>query len=272
MVRAGRVAKRVAAGVAFCLTIFLVALAAWRPAANDAPLPVRFPEGVLHGFLVLRTAQGDDLAQGDLLVGVRNGAVESRMVFAFTDGSLHDERVTFTQDSVFRMREYSLEQRGPTFPADVEIALDGNSGHYRVVSRAHESGEREVHEDTLDLPPDTYNGMALTIVKNLPENTSRAIHYVAFTPKPQLIGLEIVPTARDSIRFGDASKTAVHYVLKPRLGLVRQVFATLLGRDPPDNHIWIVTEGVPGFVRFDGPLFLGGPVWRIELATPRWPK
>jgi hypothetical protein len=26
----------------------------------------------------------------------------------------------------------------------------------------------------------------------------------------------------------------------------------------------------PGVVRVDGALYYGGPVWRVELASPRW--
>lgn len=266
---AGSVAKPAVAGIALSLTIFVVALGALRGPAADTPLPVRYPEGALHGFLVLRSAEGADLAHGDLLVDVKDGAVESRMVFTFPDGSTHDERVTFTQDSVFRLRRYQLEQRGAAFPTDVAIWLDGATGHYRVVAR-DQKGEREAHEDTLDLPPDTYNGMMLTVAKNLPPGASHRVHYVAFTPTPLLMEVAVSPASTDSVRFGPTAKPAVHFVLKPQLGLVRQAVATLLGRDPPDNHIWMVTQGVPGFVRFDGPLYPDGPSWRIELAAPRF--
>jgi hypothetical protein len=30
----------------------------------------------------------------------------------------------------------------------------------------------------------------------------------------------------------------------------------------------VLAEGAPAFVRFDGPLYSGGPTWRIEVATP----
>lgn len=47
--------------------------------------------------------------------------------------------------------------------------------------------------------------------------------------------------------------------------------STLLGRMPPDSHAWIVTDEVPAFVRYVGPLHSMGPVWHLELASPRWP-
>jgi len=40
---------------------------------------------------------------------------------------------------------------------------------------------------------------------------------------------------------------------------------------PPDYRAWIITDEVPAFARFEGPLYTTGPVWRIELASPRWP-
>ena len=55
------------------------------------------------------------------------------------------------------------------------------------------------------------------------------------------------------------------------LGSWLKLFATLLGRVPPEYHAWIVTDEVPAFVRFEGPLYVTGPVWRIEVTSPRWP-
>lgn len=65
--------------------------------------------------------------------------------------------------------------------------------------------------------------------------------------------------------------TAVHFVLKPKLGAVIGFLAKVTGRMPPDSHAWIVTDDAPGFLRFEGPLY-SGPVWRLELAAPEWPE
>jgi hypothetical protein len=50
------------------------------------------------------------------------------------------------------------------------------------------------------------------------------------------------------------------------------VIASLLGKSPPDLRYWLVTGDVPAFVRFEGAMFLNGPVWRLELTTVEWPK
>ncbi len=236
-----------------------------------APIPVRFAEGATHGFLVLRSLDGTLLATGDLFQVARDGKVDKRIVFHFQDGSLFEESVTFTQQGVYTLQRYALLQRGPIFTEEIDISLERASGNYRVRTRAHEGGQEKVFEGTLELPPDVYNGMVLTVVKDLPKGASETVHYVAFTPEPRLIQLELAPAGERKVMVGNLTKTAVHYALKPRLGIWLTLFATLLGRVPPDQHVWIIDDEVPALVGFEGPIYPTGPVWRIELTSPRWP-
>ena len=205
-----------------------------------APVPVRFAEGVAHGFLLLRTVDGALIASGDLLQVGRGGGVESRMVFHFKDGSLFDETVVFTQQHVFTMQSYHLVQRGPVFAEDTEISLE-RTGKYRVKTKAHKNGREEVLAGTLELPPDVYNGMVLTIVKNLPKGGGETVHIVAFTPKPRLIQLEVAPKGEHKVLIGELTKTAIRYVLKPRLGVLAQALrqaarAHAVGLPGLDHH------------------------------------
>jgi len=251
------------------LLVLMISLSLRSPLAA-APVPVRFAEGSLHGFLVLSTPEGVLIASGDLLQARRDGEVGSRLVFHFKDGSVFDETVVFTQRDVFTLQSYHLVQRGPVFPEDTEISLERASGKYHVKTRDRKDGREKVRDGTLDLPPDTYNGMVLTVVKNLSGEAGETVHMVAFTPAPKLIKLKLVPADEQKILVGGSEKTATHYVLKPILGTWLKLFASLLGRIPPDNHAWIVTADVPAFVKFEGPLYMNGPVWRIELTSPRW--
>jgi len=235
-----------------------------------AAVPVRFVEGATHGFLLLRTVDGNLIASGDLLQVGLGGGVESRMVFHFKDGSLFDETVLFTQQRVFAMQSYRLAQRGPTFTEDTEISLE-RTGKYRVKTKARKDGREKVLDGTLEMPPDVYNGMVLTVAKNLPKGASETVHIVAFMPEPRLIQLELAPKGEHKVLIGELAKTAIQYVFKPRLGVWLTLFATVLGRMPSDYHAWIITDEVPAFARFEGPLYTTGPVWRIELTSPRWP-
>jgi hypothetical protein len=252
--------------------VTLLVLATAFGTAAAAEVPVRFAEGVLHGFLVLRSADGTQVAQGDLLQVARDGSVTGRTVFRFGDGSLFEETVVFTQQRVFLMQSYRLITRGPAFPKDTEISLDRATGTYRVKTKDHKDGKETVLDGKLDLPTDVYNGMVFAITKNLPSGAAETVHYVAFTPEPRIIGLEIAPANKQKVLVGKLEKTAVHYVLKPQLGIWLTLFATLLGRVPPDEHAWVLADDVPAFVRFEGPLFIGGPVWTLELTSPRWPE
>jgi hypothetical protein len=243
----------------------------WLRQAAAAPVAVRFVEGVTHGFLVLRDVSGGLLASGDLLQVQRSGQIESRMVFRFKDGSVYDETVVFTQERIFTMQSYHLVQRGPAFSDDTEISLERASGKYRVRTKARKDGQEEVLNGTLELPPDVYNGMVITVAKNLPKGATETVHIVAFTPTPRLIQLEFAPEGEQKVMVGELGKTATRYVLKPRLGIWLKLFATLLGRAPPDSHAWIIKDEIPAFVRFEGQLAAMGPVWRIETISPRWP-
>jgi hypothetical protein len=248
----------------------LVMVLLWPRPLAAAPVPVRFVEGVTHGFLLLRTLDGKLIATGDLLQVGRRGEVETRMVFRFNDGSMFDETVVFTQQHVFTMQSYRLAQRGPAFTEDTDISLERASGKYRVRIKAHKDGREDVLDGTLDLPPDVYNGMVLTVAKNLSKGASETVHIVAFTPTPRLIELEVAPSGEHKMLVGELTKTAIHYTFKPQLGSWLKLFATLLGRVPAEYHVWIATDEVPAFVRFEGPLNTTGPAWRIELTSPRW--
>jgi hypothetical protein len=235
-----------------------------------AQIPVRFAEGVAHGFLLLRSMDGALLATGDLLQIARDGEVEKRMVFHFEDGSEYEESVVFTERDLYSMRSYRLSQRGPAFADEMEISLERATGKWRVTTRARSDGRERTLEGALELPPDVYNGLILTVAKDLPRGAKETVHYVAFTPEPRIIEIGIAPAGEQKVLVGRLAKTAIHYVLKPQLGIFLKVFATLLGRAPPDEHIWFVPDDVPAFVRFEGPLYPAGPIWRIELASPRW--
>jgi hypothetical protein len=250
----------------------LIAVLLWPGTIAAAPIPVRFVEGISHGFLVLRTLNGELIAPGELVQTIRGSDVDSRMVFHFKDGSMFDETVIFSQDGVFTMQNYHLVQRGPLFPEDTEVRLDRSSGKYRVTTKSHKSGKEEVLEGALDLPPDVYNGMVLTVAKNLLKDTRETVHFVAFMPKPMLIRLKLWPEGVHKVMVGDLEKTAIHYVFRAKLGSWLTYFAKLFGRTPPDYHAWILTDEVPAFVKFEGPLYTTGPVWRIELMSPSWPE
>jgi hypothetical protein len=249
--------------------VSLLMLAAAGP-ASAGQVPARFPEGIVHGFLVMRGPGGKQIAQGHLRQIRNDGTVTARMMFRFDDGSIFDETVLYEQDKAFSMQEYHLVRRGPAFPYDMEIAVDRPSGRYTVKTWDTKGKPDETLEGKLDLPNDTYNGLIFTVTKNLRGDVSERVHYVVFTPEPKLIEVEIVPAGRHKVTIGKNEHDAIHYVLKPKLGALLQFFAKLTGKMPPDQHVWVYDDEVPAFVRYQGPLVHEGPVWSIELTSPEW--
>jgi hypothetical protein len=248
-----------------------VAAATLGPTDGGSRVPVRQPEGVTHGYVVLTTLEGDTLAWGDQVETLDHGAVRVCLTLRFTDGSVHDERARFTQDGTFRLLDYALTQRGPAFPTRLDATLDAGTGAYRVESRDWDADESKVDEGTLDdLPDDVYNGMMPIIVKNVGD-TPTSVHVVAFVPGPQTVEVKMRSGIAAAVRLGDEERPVRHWVLDPDLGFVKGAIALLIGRAPPDNHIWIATGDAPAFLRFQGPLYPGGPVWRIDQTLPRWP-
>jgi hypothetical protein len=252
-------------------TLGVVMIAAVCSPLMAATVPVRFVEGVSRGYLLLRDVHGRILAHGDLLQVIRGDEIDKRMVFRFQDGSLYEESVSFTQPGVFRLKTYRLSTRGPAFDVDTEISMTQATGAYRVKTKDRKDGREKILEGKLELPPDVYNGLIMTIVKDLPKGESVTVHFVAFTPDPRLIELELTPVGDQETIVGDLKGSAVHYLIKPKLGMWLRLFATILGRAPSDLHAWVATDEVPAFVGFEGSLTMQGPVWRIEVVSPRLP-
>jgi hypothetical protein len=250
----------------------LVAVAVLFPVriAGDT-VPVRFREGIVHGFLALRTLDGAPLADGDLLQTARGNTVTSRLVFRFKDGSLHDETAVFSQGGRFRLLTDHLVQKGPSFPRSIDMSIDAAKGDV-VVRYSDEGGTKTASEHFDDLAPDLANGLVLTLLKNVASTAPpKSLTFVAATPKPQRVKLDVSVAGRERFSTGGALRTAIHYVIKVDIGGIKGLIAPLVGKQPPDSHVWILGGDVPAFVKSEQTLYIGGPVWRIELVSPVWP-
>jgi hypothetical protein len=233
-----------------------------------AGVPVRYAEGSEHGFLQLTTADGTLIAHGDQLQIERNGEVTTRMIFYLASGSVFEETVTFTQRGTFEMQSYHLVQSGPAFGDDIDATIS-RSGKYIVRAKSHKDGKDHEFTGTLEMAPDVYNGMVSTVAKNISTKEATAMHIVIFTPEPRVVEIQLTPTGTDRVHLGKHGESATDYTVKPKLGFVLNLAAKLTRKLPPDTHIWIVNDGVPAFVRSEGPLYTG-PVWRINLTSPTW--
>jgi hypothetical protein len=233
------------------------------------PVAVRFAEGLVHGFLVLRSLDGKILASGDLIQSARGGGrVTSQVVFRFNDGSVHDETAVFSQNGLFRLLSYHLIQRGPSFRWTLDMTMNTETGRV-VVKHKEKDGQEKSDEGKLDLPADVGNGIVPILLNNLsPRAKSAAASFVAATPKPRPVKLAISNGGSESFSIAGGARRATHYIIKAEIGGLAGFVAPLVGKQPPDTHVWILEGPAPAFVKSEGPLFYGGPIWRIEMARP----
>jgi hypothetical protein len=235
-------------------------------------VPVRYKEGLTHGFLVLSTLDGNPIAVGDLTEVAHGSKVTSHLVIHFNDGSLQDETTVFSQRQNFSLITYHLIQKGPMFPRPTEISVVTATGQV-TVQYTDEKGEEKTENEHLKLPPDLANGLVLTLLKNLrPGNELPQLSIVVATPKPRIVKLSISSPGKDPFMLAGSRREALHYVIKVEIGGLAGLVAPLLGKQPPDAHIWISGGEAPTFVKSETLSYLGGPVWRTELASPVWSR
>ena len=250
---------------------FIAIAALWSGVAVSEPVQVRHSEGALTGFLVVRSADDKLLADGEVVQTVRGDRVTARVTFRFKDGSAQEETTTYSQRERLSLINYHLVQKGPSFPQPLDMSIEG-TGKVKVRYQ-DERGATQNDADDFEAPPDLANGLVAKLLMNArPNAMPTSFSLMAATPKPRLVKLIVTSAGEEQFTIGGSPREAMHYVLKVDIGGVAGVIAPIIGKQPPDSHVWITTGEVPMFVRAEQPFYAGGPLWRIELASPSWSK
>lgn len=231
-------------------------------------IPVRHIEGVTLGFLVLRNPGGEALAYGDWKQVVKaDGLVVDDLRFQFKDGSFYEEITKFTQRGKFRLVSDQVEQKGPSFKQASQSWIDARTGTITV--RTTEKGKEKTTTKHLDLPDDIANGLLFVLLKNVdPSAAETTVSFVVAATKPRVVKWNISPGQEKTVKVGFIEHRAQHYVVKTKIEGATGVIAPLVGKQPPDIHVWLVKSEAPTFLEFEGPLSEDNPVWRIELSAP----
>jgi hypothetical protein len=240
--------------------------------ASEQSVQVKYVEGITHGFLILRSLDGRILATGDQIQTVEGDRVTSETTFHFKDGSIQDETAVFVQNRTFRMISYHLLEKGSSFPHPIDASFDVSKNE--VTIHAAEGNKEKDSVQHMDLTPDLVNGFVTTVLRNIPEDaTGIKLPMLALSAKPRMVQLAIKSIDSNSnFTIGGSRKKALHFQIHIELGGVAGVVAPLVRKQPPDIHVWLSAGRAPTFLRSQGPLFEGGPVWRIDLAAPQMPQ
>src|SRR5258708_30777312 len=124
-----------------CWSFIALLICALQPGAPAEPIPVRYVEGTVHGFLALRSKEGRVLAVGDLFQVVSGDRVTSRLLFRFKDGSVDDETAVFSQRGNFQLITDHHIQNGPSFPHPMDLSIHVPSGQITVRSTGKDGKE-----------------------------------------------------------------------------------------------------------------------------------
>jgi len=231
-------------------------------------VPVRHKEGLMHGFLALRTLEGKKLADGEMTQVTEGDRLTDDLIFRFKDGSIYEDKTVFTQKGSFRLLSDHLVKKGPSFKQPMETLIDASTGQVTVHYKDHD-GKEKVLKQKLKLPPDLANGLMFTLVKDIEPRAPRTtVSMLATTPKPRLVKLAIFPEGEKPLSKGSTGHKAMVYDVKVQIGGLAGLLARVTRKQPPDSHVWVLGGAAPAFVKFEGPLYQGGPIWRIELAKP----
>ena len=237
-------------------------------AGHAEPIPVRYAQGSSHGFLALKTLGGVTIAIGESTQTVHGDRVTSRLVFHFRDGSVDDDVTVFTQRQVFRLVTDHHMQHGPSFPKPIDFLIEMEKGD--LTFRAEDGTVTKEH---MDLPPDIANGLPPNLLLNiLPSTPETKIAYLAPGKKARLVRISIKPTGTVPFSVGGSPRKATDFTLHVELGGITGVVAPLVGKQPDDYHIWLEPGAPPAFVREEGALYEGGPIWRIEEIAPTFKR
>jgi len=237
--------------------------------ALGEPIAARHKQGSMHGFLLVKSAQGNVIGVGDMVQVAEGPQIRSRLVLRFRDGSIDDESTVFSDRDVLRLVSDHHVQKGPSFPVPLNVTIDVPAAE--VTWHETKGGKVEVKREHMDLPGDLANGIMPAVMENIPPNAAETnVSYLANDPKPRIVKLSVRPEAREGFTVGGVGYFANRYVIHIELGGLAAILAPIMGKQPADFHDWVVGGEVPSFVKMQGALYLGGPVWTIQLTSPVW--
>jgi hypothetical protein len=248
----------------------MLAVVAMCAALPAHAVPLRWPEGTLRGFPVVRDASGRQIATGTLTQWIEDGKLHVTATYDFEDGRVVEEQTVLQQHPELAQLRWSWEERKGT-EVERSYSIDFTTGHAVV----HKRGEDD-RDDTLDDARKLGHAFAgvgfMYAVKNLAPDLEKGgeieLTAVAFTPKPRTVTVSVRRDQEGSLVMGGRTLAAERFVVHPQIPLA---FIANLCVKAPDQYLWFYRPSPPAFLRADIPLAEpSDPIIRIEvIGGPR---
>lgn len=228
--------------------ILLSALSLLAAAPPAFAVELRYPQADLHGFPSMSDDRGRVIADGELTQRRKGDRLLVHAVWRFKDGRVAEEDdVLRTRPELIQESFRWVERRGKEEVRRAEV--DFRTGK-ATLTRA-EDGKPKTWEEKLDLPAGkAFTGYSTALAASqlrdeLAKSEARlSLTFVAFTPKPRTVELEIGREPGSRIRAAGRQLAADLFTLHPKLPFPLSVVA-----HPPDSHLWFTHGSPPALLR-----------------------
>jgi len=102
--------------------------------------------------------------------------------------------------------------------------------------------------------------MTSVLLKNIPQSGETKLSLLVADSKPRIVKMAISAEGEDTFLIEGEEHKALRFVVKIEVGGLSGVVAPLIGKQPPDMHVWIVEGKAPAFIKSEGELFQDGPI------------
>ena len=234
--------------------------------SRASAIELRSEPGALHGFPSMSDLGGHVIADGELTQEVRGNELVARVRWQFRDGHRAEEVDTFALRPELAQRTFSFVETG----GGVErrrFEVDFGSGQAAAVIG---KGDRPDHANArLELPRGrSFAGYGAALAASeLPlerVGASQEITFVAFTPGPRSVTLEIRRGKEVNVPAGDRSIAADDFTLHPKLPFPVKLFV-----HPKDAHLWFTHRPPRALVRAEQNLVTKDDPQVVVDVTPR---
>ena len=232
-------------------------------------------EGASRGYPAMRDLSGRTVADGEFAQWIENGRLHVSIAYVGTARRI-EEKAVFRQDKQLAQETWSMrETRNGALYRHFEVNFV--KGTATAQKRDDEGKELERWSDDVDVDAGrAFAGFGFTLaVKAVRARLKRGEHVelqaVGFTPKPQVVTVDLSYAGTDRLRMAGRSITGERFIVHPKLPWIAKLFVEV-----PDARIWL-TPAPAAFLRFEGTLaepsdqvtridlLPGGP---SEAATP----
>ena len=172
----------------------------------------------------------------------------------------------FTQRGVFKLVSDHLIQKGPAFKRSTDTTINAASGKV-TVKYTDEKGKRRCRDRADEAAARSCQWSTSTAAeRHRADDAENNIVHGGHDAQAAAREAGDHAPRRRAIFHRRLGYKAMHYVVKIEIGGIAGVVAPIVGKQPPDTHIWMLGGGAPVFIKSEGPMEDGGAIWRIELA------